>query len=130
MLAVLKQCRLGELVVELGGLDVIVSVQDFSQGQRQLLCAARALLRESSVLVLDEATASLDKSSATLLQETIYEAFSGTVINIAHHLDFVRDADKVLCLNAGGTIADFDTPKALSANPKSLFAALERAEAH
>jgi len=130
MLATLKQCRLEQVVAELGGLDATVSAQDFSQGQRQLLCAARALLRDSSVLVLDEATASLDKASASLLQETIYEVFTGTVINIAHHLDFVRDAHKVLCLNAGGTIADFDTPKALSANPKSLFAALERAEAH
>ena len=130
MLAVLKQCRLDQVVAELGGLDAIVSAQQFSQGQRQLLCAARALLREPTVLVLDEATASLGKASATMLQETIYDAFHGTVINIAHHLDFVRDAQKVLCLNAGGTIADFDTPKALSANPESLFSRLERAEAH
>ena len=52
------------------------------------------------------------------------------MINIADHLDFVRDAQKVLCLDAGGTIADFDTPKALTANSKSLFSSVERAEAH
>jgi ABC-type multidrug transport system fused ATPase/permease subunit len=104
--------------------------QQFNRGHRQLLCVARALLREPTVLVLDEAIASLDKASATILQETIYDASHGTMINIAHHLDFVRDAQKVLCLNAGGTIADFDTHEALSANPKSLFSSLERAEAH
>ena len=130
MLAVLKQCRLEHVVAELGGLDTIVSAQQFNRGQRQLRCVARALLREPTVLVLDEAIASLYKASVTILQETIYDASHGTMINIAHHLDFVRDAQKVLCLNAGGTIADFDPHEALSANPKSQFSSLERAEAH
>ena len=112
---------------DLGGLDTSITPTDFSKGQMQLLCAARALLQEPRVLVLDEATANLDKASAKVLQEIIYKNFTGTVINIAHHLEFVRDAHKVLCLDAG-SLEGFDTPANLRADPKSLFAALERAD--
>ena len=80
--------------------------------------------------MLDECTTSLGKKSAAQLQQVIYDSFSGTVINIAHHLDFVRDAQKLLCLNAGGTVADYDTPSRLSANPNSLFSMLQSSEAN
>ena len=92
---------------------------NFSVGQKQLLCLARALLRDSKILVLDEATASVDPQTDRLIQEMIRTAFSGrTVLLIAHRIHTVVDADRIMVLDAGQVI-EFDTPLALIENPKA-----------
>merc|ERR1712048_372640 len=91
-----------------------------SAGEQQLLCAVRALVFEPPILVLDEATATLDHVSVDDFQQKIYENFGGTVINIAHHMHFVENADQVICMH-NGSIEDSGTPEELSAQPRSLY---------
>eukprot|EP00286_Rhodomonas_abbreviata_P021780 CAMPEP_0181302452 /NCGR_PEP_ID=MMETSP1101-20121128/8008_1 /TAXON_ID=46948 /ORGANISM="Rhodomonas abbreviata, Strain Caron Lab Isolate" /LENGTH=612 /DNA_ID=CAMNT_0023407911 /DNA_START=12 /DNA_END=1850 /DNA_ORIENTATION=- len=94
---------------------------NLSVGQRQLLCMARALLRDTKLLVLDEATAAVDEDTDKLIQTAIRDACKGcTVITIAHRLNTILDYDKVLVLNQGG-VQEFDAPSTLLKNPSSEF---------
>ncbi|KAI6220946.1 Multidrug resistance-associated protein 1 isoform X4 [Aphelenchoides fujianensis] len=88
---------------------------------RQLVCLARALLRTTSILVLDEATAAVDLETDALVQKTIREHFAEcTVLTIAHRLHTIMDYDKVLVM-AAGRVCEFDTPANLLAREDGLF---------
>ncbi|KAG0260123.1 hypothetical protein DFQ27_003732 [Actinomortierella ambigua] len=94
---------------------------NFSQGQRQLLCLARALLRESRIIVMDEATASVDLAMDEKIQATIRnELGDSTLICIAHRLRTIMDYDRVLVLDQG-QVMEFDSPLNLITNPSSRF---------
>lgn len=94
---------------------------NFSIGQRQLLCLARALLRKNKILVLDEATANVDLHTDALIQSTIQTKFSDcTVLVIAHRLHSVMDSERILVMD-DGTIEEFDHPYVLLQNRIGAF---------
>lgn len=101
--------------------EVTEGGENLSVGQRQLICLARALLRKTKVLILDEATAAVDLETDDLIQTTIRTEFKGcTVLTIAHRLNTIMDSDKVLVLDKGQTV-EFSPPGELLKNKKSIF---------
>ncbi|OQR99803.1 hypothetical protein ACHHYP_04419 [Achlya hypogyna] len=120
--AAIKRMHLGNVT----SLDDVVAERglNFSVGERQLLCMARALLKQAKVIVMDEATASIDPTTDRLVQGAIRDVFgSSTCLTIAHRLHTVLDSDLILVLDDGG-VAEFDSPAALLATPDGLFAQL------
>ncbi|CUG87056.1 ABC transporter, putative [Bodo saltans] len=94
---------------------------NLSTGQRQLLCLARAMVRNRPILVMDEATANVDGVTDERMQEIVRTDFSKlTTITIAHRLDTIIDSDKILVMDKGRMV-EFDTPKALLGNHSSVF---------
>jgi len=86
----------------LGWIAVIENGENWSVGQRQLVCLGRVILKRSKVLVLDEATASVDTATDNLIQRTLRQQFKETtVITIAHRISSVLDSDMVLLLDNG-----------------------------
>ncbi|KAJ2928554.1 hypothetical protein H1R20_g8546, partial [Candolleomyces eurysporus] len=101
--------------------------ENFSTGEKQLLCMARAILKRSKVLVMDEATASVDYATDELISKTIRQEFSeSTILTIAHRLRTVIDYDRVMLLDQG-RIIEFDKPSTLLSDSGSQFYALCRA---
>lgn len=111
-------------------LDMPISqTGSLSAGERQLVSMARALLRRSNVVIMDEATSQIDSNLDDQIQRTIREEFSGAiVITIAHRLKTVLDYDRILVLG-GGDILEFDTPRALITEPGGVFREMCRASA-
>ncbi|KAG0245839.1 hypothetical protein BGX31_005941 [Mortierella sp. GBA43] len=109
-----------------GGLDSVIAAQgeNLSVGQRQLVCLSRALLAKSKVVVLDEATASVDMATDALIQKAIREDFAqSTVITVAHRINTIIDYDRILVMNQG-QVAEYDTPYNLLSNPNSMFSSM------
>eukprot|EP00003_Mantamonas_plastica_P005852 TRINITY_DN1477_c0_g1_i3.p1 TRINITY_DN1477_c0_g1~~TRINITY_DN1477_c0_g1_i3.p1 ORF type:complete len:1396 (-),score=534.50 TRINITY_DN1477_c0_g1_i3:135-3824(-) len=97
---------------------------NFSVGERQLICIGRALLRDCSVVLLDEATASVDIDTDALIQKTVRTMFKGkTVVTIAHRLNTIMDNDRILVMDDGNA-AEFASPTELLEDEESLFYAL------
>ncbi|WJX71039.1 Multidrug resistance-associated protein 7 [Trifolium repens] len=121
---VLGKCQLREVVQKKEeGLNssVVDDGSNWSMGQRQLFCLGRALLRRSRILVLDEATASIDNSTDLVLQKTIRTEFADcTVITVAHRIPTVMDCTMVLSIN-DGKLAEYDEPMSLMKREESLF---------
>jgi ABC-type multidrug transport system ATPase subunit len=99
---------------------------NFSLGQQQLVCLARALLNESKLLLLDEATAALDAETDAMVQRVVRSAFADrTVMTIAHRLDTIIDSDRILVMDAG-RVAEFASPAELLRDESTIFASLCR----
>ncbi|KAL8469756.1 hypothetical protein ACS0TY_032560 [Phlomoides rotata] len=123
----LDKCQLGDDVrKKTEKLDSAVSEngENWSVGQRQLVCLGRVLLKKSKVLVLDEATASVDTATDNLIQQTLKNHFDdSTVLTIAHRITSVLDSDMVLLLD-NGLVKEHDSPAKLLEDKSSSFAKL------
>ncbi|KAJ6803539.1 ABC transporter C family member 14 isoform X2 [Iris pallida] len=122
----LERCQLKDVVAgKPEKLDALVvdNGENWSVGQRQLLCLGRVMLKRSRVLFMDEATASVDSQTDAIIQRIIREDFSAcTIISIAHRIPTVMDCDRVLVIDAG-LAKEFDSPANLIER-QSLFGAL------
>lgn len=122
----LERCQLKEVVsAKPEKLDTLVvdSGDNWSVGQRQLLCLGRVMLKRSRILFMDEATASVDSQTDVIIQKIIRQEFSScTIITIAHRIPTVIDCDRVLVIDDGWA-KEFDSPSSLLKRP-SLFGAL------
>ncbi|XP_035167040.1 ATP-binding cassette sub-family C member 9 isoform X9 [Oxyura jamaicensis] len=113
-----------------GGLDAMVTEggENFSVGQRQLFCLARAFVRKSSILIMDEATASIDMATENILQKVVMTAFADrTVVTIAHRVHTILTADLVIVMKRGN-ILEYDTPENLLSQEDGIFASFVRAD--
>ena len=97
------------------------SGSNFSVGQKQLICLARAILRGNRILVMDEATANTDPKTDELIQATIRSVFNDTtLITVAHRLNTIIDSDKILVMDSG-ELREFDTPNNLLQDSSTIF---------
>jgi len=104
--------------------EVAEGGDNFSAGQRQLICIGRALLRKPKILVLDEATASIDNATDALIQTMVRQSFKDcTVLTIAHRLHTIIDSDKIMILDAG-KLGEMDSPDNLLSMPNGIFKSL------
>uniref|UniRef100_A0A8C7QZJ1 Multidrug resistance-associated protein 4 n=1 Tax=Oncorhynchus mykiss TaxID=8022 RepID=A0A8C7QZJ1_ONCMY len=120
----LQEVQLKSVVEELPNkMETVLaeSGSNFSVGQRQLVCLARAILRKNRILIIDEATANVDPRTDELIQKTIRDKFREcTVLTIAHRLNTIIDSDRILVLGAG-MIQEFDEPYVLLQNQESAL---------
>lgn len=112
-----------------GGLEHVISENgsNLSSGEKQLIALARALLRKTQILIMDEATSAVDFETDSLIQKTVRKEFaSTTVLTIAHRLNTIIDSSRVLVLQAG-EIAEFDNPQTLLKDETSIFHSMAEA---
>ncbi|XP_046996199.1 ATP-binding cassette sub-family C member 5-like isoform X3 [Schistocerca americana] len=120
----LERTKLRDKVLSMKGqLDAKVTQEgdSLSTGEKQLLCLARALLRNCKILILDEATAAVDPETEACVQSTIESEFQHcTVLTIAHRLNTVMHCDRIIVMDKG-QVVEMDTPQNLLSNPDSVF---------
>ncbi|XP_063242885.1 ATP-binding cassette sub-family C member 10 [Bacillus rossius redtenbacheri] len=119
----LTRCQAAAAVRRLGGLGAAVGPGGarLSAGQRQLLCLARAVLRNAKIVCIDEATASVDQETDRHIQRTLRSLFrQSTVITIAHRVQTIMDSDRVLVMGEG-KVLEFDSPATLLQDSRSQF---------
>jgi ATP-binding cassette subfamily C (CFTR/MRP) protein 1 len=111
LMQALTRVQMADAVVSMGGLDAAISENgsNMSAGQRQLFCVARAILKRPKILLIDEATASVDSATDEKLQIIIRREFADcTTLTIAHRLHTISDSDKLVVLDAG-CVSQFGT---------------------
>uniref|UniRef100_A0A803SNM2 Multidrug resistance-associated protein 4 n=1 Tax=Anolis carolinensis TaxID=28377 RepID=A0A803SNM2_ANOCA len=120
----LEEVQLKETIEELPNkleTQLAESGSNFSVGQRQLVCLARAILKKNKILIIDEATANVDPRTDELIQKTIREKFAQcTVLTIAHRLNTIIDSDRIMVLDSG-RLKEYDEPYILLQEKESLF---------
>ncbi|XP_060844608.1 ATP-binding cassette sub-family C member 10 [Rhopalosiphum padi] len=118
----LQRCHLAATVKRIGGLGCYIGESvNLSVGEKQLLCLVRAILKNSKVVCVDEATANVDETTDRKIQETIRTAFKhSTVITIAHRIRTVMDSDRILVMD-NGKVVEFESPNVLLENKNSYF---------
>jgi ATP-binding cassette subfamily C (CFTR/MRP) protein 1 len=120
LIAALQKVELYNKINLLGGLDADMDVDSLSHGQRQLFCLARAILRASKIVVLDEVTSSVDRKTDALMQKVIREELEGcTIVAVAHRLETILDFDRIAVLDRG-MLVECDTPKKLLARESAF----------
>ncbi|KAF6215602.1 hypothetical protein GE061_010358 [Apolygus lucorum] len=122
----LEDIDVSEIAKDGKGLDSRISDcgSNLSVGQRQLICLARAVLKNRNIIVLDEATASVDPETDAQIQKTIRKRFARcTVLTIAHRLNTIMDSDRILVMEAGRAV-ELDTPHNLLENKDGYFYSL------
>ena len=122
---VLKKVGLWSIVTNAGGLDVPMEAEClFSHGQRQLFSLARAILKSSKILIIDEATSSVDLQTDKLMQHIISDHFTDcTIIAVAHRLQTIKNFDRIAVFE-NGRVVEYGEPDALLADEASKFKAL------
>ncbi|KAG6028095.1 hypothetical protein E4U19_001674 [Claviceps sp. Clav32 group G5] len=117
----LSTVRLWEILESRGGLDAPLSEDELSHGQRQLFCLARAITRPGNIVIVDEATSSVDSETDELMQRVIHEELKDrTLIAVAHKLHTVVDYDRIVLIDKG-KIVECGNPQVLLQNSTSAF---------
>jgi len=129
MLRAIAAVGLSKEIEDLGGLEGLIEARgsNLSLGQRQLLCVARGVLQRRPVVILDEATSSMDGVTDARIQATFKEQFVGrTLLVVAHRVSTILDADRIVVLEAG-SVVESGCPKTLCADANSQFSRLAAA---
>ena len=107
---ILKECNLWSFIEDKGGLEASVSNNSLSTGEKQLLCICRAFLKQSKVVLIDEATANIDVKNDSLIQGVIADKFrESTVFTIAHRLSTTESSDRIMVMDQG-ELVEFGDP--------------------
>ncbi|KAF2253629.1 putative multidrug resistance-associated protein [Trematosphaeria pertusa] len=120
IVSTLRRLKIWDRVMDCGGLDAQTSLSLWSVGERQLLCLARAMVRKSQILILDEATSSVDALTESVMQDVLdSDVSTQTVLAVVHRLRYIERFDKVAVLD-GGVLVEFDKPSTLLAGTSLL----------
>lgn len=126
---VLKNVQMSQTISKIGGLNFFVKDygSNLSCGQKQLICLARAILKETNILILDEATSNVDQKTDLIIQKTIRNSFKNkTVIIIAHRLNALKEVDKIMILSDGKLVKYDETKQLLPDDDVLLNEYIER----